>query len=55
LIVEPDLLRDRLLVEIPDSTSAGMHELELKIADESGRPAVRRLAVHCSPEVRKEP
>lgn len=55
LIVEPDLLRDRLLVEIPDSTSAGPHELELEITDQSGRPAVRRLAVRCGPEVRREP
>ena len=55
LIVEPDLLRERILVEIPDSTGAGRHELELKIADESGRPTVRRLAVHCRVEAPKEP
>jgi hypothetical protein len=55
LIVEPDLLRDRLLVEIPDSTGAGPHELELKIADQSGRTAFRRLAVHCRPAARQKP
>lgn len=55
LIVEPDLLRDRLLVEIPDSTGAGPHELDLKITDQSGQPAVRRLAVHCGAEARKAP
>jgi hypothetical protein len=47
LVVEPDLLRDRILVEIPDSTRAGAHALELEVADGAGLRAVRRLEVNC--------
>ena len=33
LVVEPDLVRDRILVEIPDSARAGDHVLELEARD----------------------
>jgi len=49
LAVEPDLLRDRILVEIPDSTRAGDHVLSLEVADEAGHRVQRRLPVRCGP------
>jgi len=49
LVVEPDLLRDRVLVELPDSTRAGDHVLELEVADGAGHRTRRTLAVRCGP------
>lgn len=48
LIVEPDLIRDRILVEIPDSTRVGDHVLELEVADQAGHRTSRRLSVSCT-------
>ncbi len=45
LIVEPDLVRDRVLVTVPDGTAPGRHELRLEAADEAGNRAVRRVSV----------
>jgi len=36
LIAEPDLPRDRLLVELPDAATPGAHRLEVEIADRAG-------------------
>lgn len=54
IIVEPDLLRDRVLVEIPDATAAGSHVLRLTAADEEGRAIGGGWAIRCDegPEVR---
>ena len=45
LIVEPDLIRDRVLVTVPDATAPGRYELRLEAADEAGNRAVRTLGV----------
>ncbi|MBK7770178.1 MAG: hypothetical protein IPI48_06515 [bacterium] len=42
LVVEPDLLRDRVLVELLDSTGTGRHLLEIEVADEAGLTDPRR-------------
>jgi murein DD-endopeptidase MepM/ murein hydrolase activator NlpD len=47
LIVEPDLPRDRVLVELPDDAAPGRHTLELEAVDAAGRRAVSRLTVQC--------
>ena len=47
LVVEPDLLRDRVLVEIPDTSRAGVHVLQLEAADEAGLRAGGRWVVRC--------
>jgi murein DD-endopeptidase MepM/ murein hydrolase activator NlpD len=36
LIAEPDLIRDRILVTLPDSSPAGTHRLEVSVEDEAG-------------------
>ncbi len=36
LIVEPDLIRDRVLVTVPDATESGPHELVIEAADKVG-------------------
>jgi hypothetical protein len=48
LVVEPDLLRDRVLVELPDSTGSGRHLLEIEVADEAGLTARAAIPVRCS-------
>ncbi|MBK7188191.1 MAG: hypothetical protein IPH86_05755 [bacterium] len=48
LVVEPDLLRDRILVELPDSTASGRHLLEIEVADEAGLTARAAIPVRCS-------
>jgi hypothetical protein len=49
LVVEPDPLRDRVLVAIPDSTRAGRHRLELEAADAAGLRAAVVIEVDCRP------
>jgi hypothetical protein len=44
---EPDPVRDRLLIELPDDTAAGHHRLELEIMDRTGNRARRHLPVVC--------
>ncbi len=44
LIVEPDLPRDRILIELPDGLAAGTHELVIEAADRVGHPARRAVA-----------
>jgi hypothetical protein len=41
LIAEPDLPRDRLLVELPDDTPPGEHRLEIAAADQAGHAVER--------------
>lgn len=45
LIVEPDLVRHRVLVTVPDQTPPGGHRLRLEAADEAGNRAVRTVSV----------
>ncbi len=45
LIIEPDLIRDRVLVTVPDTTAPGRHELRLEATDEAGNTAVRTFLV----------
>jgi hypothetical protein len=48
LLVEPDLLRDRVLVEIPDSAAPGDHVLSLEVADEAGLSRDGHWTVRCT-------
>lgn len=45
--VEPDLVRGRLLVELPDTVGAGPHLLEIEARDRAGHAARRRIALVC--------
>ncbi len=47
LVVEPDLPRDRILVELPDDLPPGLHVLALRVADRAGNVARRRLDLDC--------
>lgn len=47
LTVEPDLIRGRLLVELPDTVGAGPHVLEIEVRDRAGHAARRRIALVC--------
>ena len=47
LIVEPDLIRDRILVTVPDATAAGEHSLEVTAEDRAGNRTVARLGIVC--------
>jgi len=47
LIVEPDLPRDRLLVELPDQTPPGSHVLSVQVSDEAGNTVQTELEVLC--------
>lgn len=47
LLVEPDLLRDRVLVEIPEAAAAGDHVLELEASDEAGLTGRGRWSIRC--------
>ena len=52
LLVEPDLPRKRLLVELPDETPPGPHRLDLEVQDRAGNSATAWLGFSC---VRGEP
>ncbi len=43
LLPEPDLPRDRLLVELPDATAPGPHALVVEVADRAGNRTRREL------------
>jgi hypothetical protein len=47
LVVEPDLPRDRLLVELPDDLEPGDHVLGLEVADLAGNFTARSLPLRC--------
>jgi len=47
LIVEPDLPRDRVLVELPDDLAPGRHVLHLKAADEAENEAEAEVVIEC--------
>lgn len=47
LILEPDLIRDRVLVTVPDATAVGDHELVLELADRAGNPARAVIRLGC--------
>ncbi len=47
IIVEPDLLRDRVLVELPDGLVVGRHVLHLKVADEAGNEVQADIFIEC--------
>ncbi len=47
IIVEPDLPRDRVLVELPDELESGKHVLHLKAADEAGNEAEAEVFLDC--------
>lgn len=48
LVVEPDLLRDRVLVHVPDGAGPGPHRLRLEAADAAGNRAAADLEVECA-------
>ena len=50
LIVEPDLPRDRVLVECPEDAEPGNHDLELWAADRAGRAVERSYRLVLIPE-----
>ncbi len=45
LIVEPDLPRDRILIEFPAGMSPGGHRLNIEVADRTGQRATRALEI----------
>jgi len=45
LIVEPDLPRDRILVEFPDQMEPGSHELSILVADRAGQQSSTRITL----------
>jgi hypothetical protein len=47
IIVEPDLPRDRVLVELPDDLGSGRHVLILKAADETENIAEAEVLIDC--------
>lgn len=47
IIVEPDLPRDRVLVELPDDLGPGRHVLNLKAADEAENEAEAEVLIDC--------
>jgi len=48
LVVEPDLLRDRILVTLPDDTPPGTHVLSLTVSDRVGNRAGASVEVRCN-------
>ncbi|MCP4570716.1 MAG: M23 family metallopeptidase [bacterium] len=48
LIAEPDLIRDRVLVTVPDTAVAGEYELVIEAADKAGNRARAVLRVTCA-------
>jgi hypothetical protein len=61
LICEPDLPRQRFLLELPDSLGAGEHTLDFRVRDRAGLPKERTWRVVCRArsampvEARREP
>ena len=47
IIVEPDLPRNRILVELPDHLGPGLHVLYLKVADETGNGTEAEVLIEC--------
>jgi len=47
LIAEPDLPRDRVLVELPDDLPAGEYLLGIEVADRAGNVAAHNLPLVC--------
>ncbi len=47
LIVEPDLPRDRVLVELPDDLETGRHILHLKASDEAENETEAEIVIDC--------
>jgi len=47
LIVEPDLIRDRILIELPDDLAPGRHQMVLEVADEAGHVTREYLLIDC--------
>ena len=47
LVVEPDLPRHRVLVELPDSLASGRHRLRLDAADKAGNSTSCSLSIDC--------
>jgi len=47
LIAEPDLPRDRVLIELPDDLPAGDYLLGIEVADRAGNVAMRTLPLVC--------
>ncbi len=45
LIVEPDLPRDRILIELPDGMTPGRHKLAIEAADRVGHTVARELEI----------
>ncbi|HOX26249.1 MAG TPA: M23 family metallopeptidase [Candidatus Krumholzibacteria bacterium] len=45
LVAEPDPPRDRILVELPDTTGAGDHRVQVVVSDRAGRASSATLAV----------
>lgn len=47
LVVEPDLPRKRVLVELPDGLAPGIHVLHLKVSDEAKNEAEKVISIEC--------
>ena len=47
IIVEPDLLRDQVLVELPDELAPGTHTFYLEAADDAGNASSCQLELIC--------
>jgi hypothetical protein len=45
--VEPDLPRNRILVELPDDLPPGGHVLRVKVADEAENVAEAEVTIDC--------
>lgn len=50
LVAEPDLLRDRILVELPDELAPGEHRLTVAVEDAAGNAASRTIVLDCRPD-----
>jgi hypothetical protein len=46
-VFEPDLLRNRILVELPDDLDVGSHELIILASDFAGNSSLRNLTLDC--------
>ncbi len=47
LVLEPDLPRQRLLVELPDTTQPGLHKLEVMVEDQCGNLGKIMISIEC--------